>query len=221
MDLKSLRSRAWGWLEQFFLNGFGAGVLFGALVGLLLYDVMGKLGVVHGEFDFSDIVIASCTAVLVYYARSTFLSSQRLAVWNSNKDVLLELLRCLSVSIGQYEKFIHACDCERALMNPQLYSDDHDFENPDFTLDPDYEERLKKALFEVEEVYLPVLPKDVKGLIVEFRKRDKEIELALDDAALDVCEAYVELRKASLKLQTGLKEFVADFSGVKQLHPTP
>lgn len=204
-------------LRSILKSSFVAGFCLGAFLALWVYDVANRRDLVGSISDSSNLVIAGCSIFLAFVAGLSFLASQRASVWAANKDALLELLRCLQVSIGEYEKCIALCDYERDLQNFQWHGDEFPEEKPSFVEDPDHVNNLNKALFEIESVFSPILPDRLTGVIRVFREREAKIDEGYRDDALDTCEAYEMQLEASVEFQKELREFIADFSGVKHL----
>ncbi|EJF0912110.1 hypothetical protein O1B84_003360 [Vibrio cholerae] len=146
-----------------------------------------------------NIVIATATIIATAIHYDSVRQQKRERVWEINKENLLSLSRALSSEMKRTALY-----ADRAFYIEQgIPIDDSELDDS-----PDAYKKFKKVIDESLDVYKPLLNKELIEAIEAFQKEDREIDIAVENNAMSVFEAYDAIHAEQKKLHSTVSDFI-------------
>ncbi|EDM65060.1 hypothetical protein PE36_08371 [Moritella sp. PE36] len=181
------------------------GLILGFFVGFVLLCVFLVTGFKVDVALLTNITIAMATIFATYIHYDSTQRQRKERIWEINKTILLDLLESLAQVISE----------SKAALEEEVQSQDPEYRSsrePNPTVYKKFKDKQEYGL----EVYSALMDEELlKALEVAKSNEEKINKAVFEDETTDTQEAYEESIQSYEVLQSKLRKFVTDVSGVK------
>ena len=187
---------------------FLMGITIGTFLSFILLSIMLVANLKIDIGLITNIVIAFATVVAAIIHFDSVSKQRKDRIWEINKTVLLDLAHCLSLVIKASEYYL---DVEYEKMSPHPEPTNLKKPEPDV-----YKNFIDKQEY-VLEVYRSLMDKELIHSLEKAKAKNGKITDAVNDDTYHISEAYEESIECYKDLQTKLRYFMAEISGINNL----
>jgi len=181
------------------------GLVLGVFAGFVLFCVFLVPGFEVDIALLTNVTIAVAAIFATYIHYDSTLRQRKERIWEINKTILLDLLESLAQVIRE----------SKGALEEEIESQDPEYRSSRKSNPTVYKEFKDKQEYGLE-VYSALMDDELLGALEVAKSSEERINKAVfEDETTDIQEAYEESIQSYELLQSKLRKFVTDVSGVK------
>ncbi|EHD2271096.1 hypothetical protein JRK39_003543 [Vibrio cholerae] len=181
------------------------GMILGFFVGFVILSMFLVTGFTVDIALITNITIAIATIFATYIHYDSTLRQRKQRVWDINKGILLELLESLALVIAE----------SKAALEEEIESQDPSYRSSRTSNPSVYKLFGEKQRYALD-VYSALMDDElIKALELAKSNEERINKAVFEDETTDTQEAYEESINSYETLQSKLKDFVSEVSGVR------